>query len=36
MEFHGFVLWRIATGKLVERGATVTPLQELAGQNVQW
>jgi predicted ester cyclase len=25
MEFHGFVLWRIAGGKLVERWATVTP-----------
>ncbi len=25
MEFHGFVMWRIAGGKLAERWATVTP-----------
>jgi len=30
VEFHGFVLWRIAGGKIVERWATVTPMQELA------
>jgi predicted ester cyclase len=24
LEFHGFVLWRIANGKIVERWATVT------------
>jgi predicted SnoaL-like aldol condensation-catalyzing enzyme len=36
MEFHGFVLWRVAGGKLLERWATVTPLQELTGENVKW
>ena len=25
IEFHGFVLWRFANGKIVERWATVTP-----------
>jgi predicted ester cyclase len=25
IEFHGFVLWRFANGKMVERWATVTP-----------
>ena len=36
MEFHGFVLWRIADGKIVERWATVTPLHELAAQTLNW
>jgi predicted ester cyclase len=36
MEFHGFVLWRIAGGKIVERWATVTPLHELAEQSLEW
>ncbi len=36
MEFHGFVLWRIADGKIVERWATVTPLQELAAKTLEW
>jgi predicted ester cyclase len=27
VEFHGFVLWRIADGQIAERWATVTPLQ---------
>jgi predicted SnoaL-like aldol condensation-catalyzing enzyme len=36
MEFHGFVLWRLADGKIVERWATVTPLTELVGESVQW
>ncbi len=36
MEFHGFVLWRIADGKIVERWATVTPLHELAAQTLEW
>ena len=35
-EFHGFVLWRIADGKIVERWATVTPLHELAAQALDW
>ena len=29
VEFHGFVLWRIADGKLAERWATVTPPREV-------
>ena len=29
--FHGFVLWRFANGKIVERWATITPPAELAG-----
>ncbi|MBD5635411.1 MAG: ester cyclase [Candidatus Eremiobacteraeota bacterium] len=36
MEFHGFVLWRIVDGKIVERWATVTPLHELAAQALDW
>jgi predicted ester cyclase len=28
IEFHGFVLWRIANMKLVERWATITPPSE--------
>lgn len=36
MEFHGFVLWRIQSGKIVERWATVTPLHELATAELQW
>lgn len=36
LEFHGFVLWRIAEGKIVERWATVTPLHELAAQSLEW
>ncbi len=32
IEFHGFVLWRIAGGKIVERWATVTPMHELVQQ----
>ena len=27
MECHGFVMWRIAGGKIAERWATVTPMQ---------
>ncbi len=30
VEFHGFVMWRIAGGKIIERWATVTPMQEVA------
>jgi ketosteroid isomerase-like protein len=36
MEFHGFVLWRIADGKIVERWATVTPLHELGAETLEW
>ncbi|MGO9155180.1 ester cyclase [Mycobacterium sp.] len=36
VEFHGFVLWRLANGKIVERWATVTPIQELTGRTVRW
>lgn len=36
MEFHGFVLWRVAGGKIAERWATVTPLHELAAQTLEW
>ncbi len=36
IEFHGFVLWRIADGKIVERWATVTPMHELASQALNW
>jgi ketosteroid isomerase-like protein len=30
MECHGFVMWRIAGGKIAERWATVTPMQPVA------
>ncbi len=36
MEFHGFVLWRLFGGKIVERWATVTPMHEMAAQAVEW
>jgi predicted ester cyclase len=36
IEFHGFVLWRIEAGKIVERWATVTPPSELASATFQW
>jgi predicted ester cyclase len=36
MEFHGFVLWRIVDGKIVERWATVTPLHELGAETLEW
>ncbi len=35
-EFHGFVLWRLANGKIVERWATVTPMHELAAKTLDW
>jgi ketosteroid isomerase-like protein len=36
MEFHGFVLWRLAGGKIVERWATVTPQSELTTDTLDW
>ena len=36
MEFHGFVMWRIAGGKIVERWATVTPMQEATARALGW
>lgn len=36
MEFHGFVQWRIAEGRFVERWATVTPLAEVKNQLEMW
>ncbi len=36
VEFHGFVLWRIAGGKIVERWATVTPPHELTTESLSW
>jgi predicted ester cyclase len=36
VEFHGFVMWRIAAGKIVERWATVTPMQEVTAQALDW
>ncbi len=29
IEFHGFVLWRMADGKIAERWATITPPKEV-------
>ncbi len=34
--FRGFVLWRVADGKIVERWATVTPIQEIVDVTAQW
>jgi predicted ester cyclase len=36
MEFHGFVLWRLVDGKIVERWATVTPFHSLAREGLTW
>jgi ketosteroid isomerase-like protein len=36
MAFHGFVMWRIADGRIVERWATVTPMQEVTAQAPDW
>ena len=36
VEFHGFVLWRIAAGKIAERWATVTPAREFTAQALEW
>jgi predicted ester cyclase len=34
--FHGFVMWRIASGKIAERWATVTPMHEITAQALAW
>lgn len=36
VEFHGFVQWRLAGGKIAERWATVTPVQELTADVPAW
>jgi predicted ester cyclase len=36
VEFHGFVMWRIAAGKIVERWATVTPMRALTAEALNW
>jgi ketosteroid isomerase-like protein len=36
MECHGFVMWRIAEGKIVERWANVTPMHEITAQALDW
>ena len=36
IEFHGFVLWRIESGRIAERWATVTPMQQEAARSLGW
>jgi predicted ester cyclase len=36
IEFHGFVLWRLANGKIAERWATVTQPRQITADVVQW
>jgi predicted ester cyclase len=36
VEFHGFVMWRIDAGKIVERWATVTPMQLATAEALAW
>jgi predicted ester cyclase len=36
VEFHGFVMWRVAAGKIAERWATVTPMHEITAQALEW
>jgi predicted ester cyclase len=36
IEFHGFVQWRIADGRIVERWATVTPFHDLTALTLGW
>jgi predicted ester cyclase len=36
VEFHGFVMWRLAGGKIVERWATVTPMHAISEEGFKW
>jgi len=36
LECHGFVMWRIAQGKIVERWASVTPMHAITAQALDW
>jgi predicted ester cyclase len=36
MEFHGFVMWRIAGGKIAERWGTVTPMHDVGAAAKGW
>lgn len=36
VEFHGFVLFRIAEGKLTERWTTITEPRELVAEPLKW
>ncbi len=36
MACHGFVMWRIAGGKIAERWATVTPMHEVTALAMAW
>jgi predicted ester cyclase len=36
VECHGFVMWRIAEGKIAERWATVTAMKELEAPTFAW
>lgn len=36
MEMHGFVLWRLADGKLAERRATTTSMSPMASDTLVW
>jgi predicted ester cyclase len=36
IEFHGFVMWRVGNGKIAERWATVTPMQQAAAKSLGW
>jgi hypothetical protein len=36
MECHGFVMWRMAAGKIAERWATVTPMHDVGAAAKDW
>jgi predicted ester cyclase len=36
IEFHGFVMWRFANKKIVERWATITPPTPISTRAPQW